>query len=208
MMNIGENVQNFTDNNLISVIDGNITIDEEVVKPRYWTRLQQKLLSKGLLKIAVGVNMNGISTMLSEMRCEIPGIEHYTNNRLRTTMALTIKIVNNSFEISGYIRDLYSFFSNSMGLDFLRALWLDHVDEVESEKEVKRLSIDEYKSIGEIVDSKNLLGNCSICCDQFPNKKCIKTKCGHIYHDDCLKNWLTNMCQQPTCPLCRSDLST
>lgn len=44
--------------------------------------------------------------------------------------------------------------------------------------------------------------NCLICCYDFQdNEKCLLLKCEHLYHLDCLKDWLQ---EKYICPLCRS----
>jgi len=46
--------------------------------------------------------------------------------------------------------------------------------------------------------------SCSICMEEYcGTKPIVKTACGHIFHKQCLKNWLQ---VDKTCPLCRSDL--
>ena len=48
---------------------------------------------------------------------------------------------------------------------------------------------------------------CSICQEEI---KCRQhfgiLKCGHIYHKRCIKEWLVERCEQPTCPCCRNDV--
>jgi len=50
--------------------------------------------------------------------------------------------------------------------------------------------------------------DCPICYDAFEaelgeNGPIVKTSCGHVYHKQCLGNWLNS---QRTCPVCRKDL--
>jgi hypothetical protein len=45
---------------------------------------------------------------------------------------------------------------------------------------------------------------CIICFDDFNGtKKCRQLHCGHIYHNNCIYNWLK---ERPTCPLCNKNL--
>jgi hypothetical protein len=47
---------------------------------------------------------------------------------------------------------------------------------------------------------------CAICLeDQLLGSKACKLPCGHLYHLDCLKDWLQKCC---TCPVCRFELET
>ena len=43
---------------------------------------------------------------------------------------------------------------------------------------------------------------CSICMEEF-KKQCAKTVCGHYFHKECLRGWLT---AHSDCPLCRETL--
>lgn len=44
---------------------------------------------------------------------------------------------------------------------------------------------------------------CSICLDGFSSKTAVKTHCNHIYHYECIIEW---MGVQMTCPICRENL--
>jgi len=47
---------------------------------------------------------------------------------------------------------------------------------------------------------------CSICLTDIPTgRSYLQTKCNHIFHAECLNNWLG---QSPTCPYCRAPCST
>ena len=47
---------------------------------------------------------------------------------------------------------------------------------------------------------------CAICLEEFKRNDIIKEfyKCKHIFHKDCLKNWLK---RSNVCPLCKHDLT-
>ncbi|MCH9631670.1 MAG: hypothetical protein S4CHLAM37_16950 [Chlamydiia bacterium] len=61
------------------------------------------------------------------------------------------------------------------------------------------------------IETTNINGNlhfkenddCTICMGENTGEA-LKVKCGHIFHDACIKPWLA---KQATCPLCREDLS-
>lgn len=44
---------------------------------------------------------------------------------------------------------------------------------------------------------------CSICLEQIPHNASLitVTKCGHVFHNDCIKRW-----NKTSCPMCRSDM--
>ena len=46
---------------------------------------------------------------------------------------------------------------------------------------------------------------CSICLDDYSDaeNKITKLECGHIYHKECVKDWLEN---NSTCPVCRTEI--
>lgn len=44
--------------------------------------------------------------------------------------------------------------------------------------------------------------DCTICCDALPSGRCSVTRCGHVFHTECLNKWFE---QRPTCPLCKSE---
>ena len=47
--------------------------------------------------------------------------------------------------------------------------------------------------------------NCSICFEELEdeNREEYKLSCDHVYHRDCISQWLNN---HTTCPLCRADV--
>ncbi|CAD8162318.1 unnamed protein product [Paramecium pentaurelia] len=44
---------------------------------------------------------------------------------------------------------------------------------------------------------------CIVCLDLLENQQCRQTSCKHIFHEQCLNEWLQ---KQQTCPLCRDNL--
>lgn len=46
---------------------------------------------------------------------------------------------------------------------------------------------------------------CPICFDSCSNKKIATTRCGHVFHEECLTKW-TRL--SSTCPMCRRDVKT
>ena len=70
-------------------------------------------------------------------------------------------------------------------------------------------TVNEYLSTEEFWDNVNIIHTddkeeeeCVICMDLIKSGSiCIQTKCGHIFHELCIKRWLTT--KQNTCPTCR-----
>jgi len=68
-----------------------------------------------------------------------------------------------------------------------------------------RLNESEYDNIVEKIEITTE-ETCSICTEEIKDN-CVKTKCGHLFHNDCLKKYLTQYCTRPICPNCRSELT-
>ena len=48
---------------------------------------------------------------------------------------------------------------------------------------------------------------CPICYENFLEyDECGITICNHVFHYKCIKEWLTNKCRIPICPVCRKDM--
>lgn len=47
---------------------------------------------------------------------------------------------------------------------------------------------------------------CPICTLDFEKNEEIKsTPCNHLFHENCIREWLTQKCTHPLCPVCRHD---
>ena len=49
------------------------------------------------------------------------------------------------------------------------------------------------------------LDNCPICFEAIDKKHEMKTQCNHLFHHECMKNWLAKY--KYSCPCCRGDLN-
>ena len=55
-------------------------------------------------------------------------------------------------------------------------------------------------------DRKYMVNECVICIDPIVNQTdCRMLSCFHIFHSDCIENWLT---QTASCPICNKELNT
>ncbi len=62
----------------------------------------------------------------------------------------------------------------------------------------------EYKNKENEEEEENK--ECIICTDAFKEGDLVsKTRCGHLFHDDCLRPWLLN--QSVKCPVCRTEVA-
>lgn len=202
-MNIGENTQNYiNNNNYITLRHDNFELDNQ--EPKYFTRFQKKLLSEAIIRIPVGTSDIELNNLLNNISDNIHGIKSYTQYITDITMAISICIIDdNIFEIRGKIRDLYSFFYSNSGLNFLCVLWNDHINQ-ENYQNKTTIELEQYNKIVKPIIPSNLDDKCPICYESFRGKNNVITKCNHIFHNDCLFKWLTQKCYQPNCPICRT----
>ena len=55
---------------------------------------------------------------------------------------------------------------------------------------------------GKCEGEKEEIDTCAICYSEYEeNKKIGKLQCGHLFHVDCIKNWLS---RKNSCPMCRA----
>lgn len=75
---------------------------------------------------------------------------------------------------------------------------INDINDINDKKDIKKCLFSE-------LDEKtlNINDNCSICFESMSEKIVSITICNHVYHDNCLDEWLLN---NKTCPLCRYEL--
>lgn len=87
--------------------------------------------------------------------------------------------------------------------------YLDHQTEPEDEK-VNMEKTDFESMIGYRRPKKCDIGKtCPICYDLIKKTEQRVSQvdcCGNVFHTRCLRQWLTKMCVQPTCPTCRNNM--
>ena len=77
---------------------------------------------------------------------------------------------------------------------------LDDIKLVVPEEELNKIPIQIFKENKEDIKTQN--EKCTICQDEFrDNDETRLLKCKHLYHKDCIDNWLLN--HSPKCPYCR-----
>ena len=61
-----------------------------------------------------------------------------------------------------------------------------------------------YDGYYSILYSTNDCYKCTICLEEFKEglSEVVTTKCKHIFHLDCLRNWINNNFSLPKCPNC------
>ena len=104
--------------------------------------------------------------------------------------------------VSSIINILHSGYIYTM-LDALA----NHADET---SRPVRITTAEYNNIigNKTATADNIGQECNICLENININDVISvTKCGHTYHEKCLREWLTNECNVPSCPSCRTNLA-
>jgi hypothetical protein len=171
--------------------------------PRYMTRLQTKIYSNGRIYISENTLLLDIIRLGMTMQNFCPYIHRYSN-KSNNVHSLNITLSeDNVFILEGKNLDLYSFITNSMGLNILTSLWDDNF-EMDTKPEL--LTEDNFiKNINKINYSIDIEQTCIICQNDFNfNSKICKTHCKHVYHKDCLHKWATKF--NSSCPMCRTPL--
>jgi hypothetical protein len=132
---------------------------------------------------------------------------YYVVNILGYSVSDKNHTFNNNFE---YINDillneLKRFLRQSMSIVILNNIFnsnnnMEDVKLILSEEELNKIPTNTFKNIDDnLKDSSN---KCSICQDNYNNNDNVKIlKCNHIYHSDCIDNWLGNHSHK--CPYCR-----
>jgi hypothetical protein len=79
---------------------------------------------------------------------------------------------------------------------------IEDVKLILSKEELDKIPTSSYKNITQELREKN--ENCPVCREEFCDNDEVRTlKCSHIFHTDCVDNWLTNHSHK--CPCCRQE---
>jgi hypothetical protein len=173
------------------------TLNQSIINNAYLLRRTMELYpqeeQQTILRNRLLVNPNDYISALSTRSFNIPNTTTNTNTRRENMLAfetLNLQLTDNIFT---------SFFTNFN--DFIE----EQLNELEDVKVT--LSEDEFNKLY-ILDDKSVINNkqCNICLEnlkdeELDEKKLIQLKCNHIYHKDCIKEWLTK--QSTKCPSCR-----
>jgi hypothetical protein len=65
----------------------------------------------------------------------------------------------------------------------------------------------EYCNIHEYMEiDKDETITCAICQEDITSGIVGVTPCHHMFHNKCIKKWLTKKCTHPVCPSCNTDV--
>ena len=178
---------------------------------RYNTRFQKNIQEDSVITIPEGSHYADIQDLLKNINNENRGIKYYPKPTTNQTLEVFIKQFYDDdeprIEIKGRLQDLFAFLSKEHNFTLLLNIWNDNIPEIDDEEPPKRLDIQTYNRV--IKQSKGIIHQCPICMEMSTKKQLMATtQCGHIFHNKCLKKWLTKECTAPTCPMCRHDLCT
>ena len=143
----------------------------------------------------------------------------YVNQDIEHALRLNTQIINNVFNLRRNLeltsRPVYH--SRYLSNDFISYVqevfdvFLDMEDNSQGLEDVKVIvSEDDFerlKTINFTEENKVLYKDkdCNICIENYNQNESIKVlPCGHLFHLDCIKNWLCN--EKVNCPVCRKDV--
>jgi predicted transcriptional regulator len=93
-----------------------------------------------------------------------------------------------------------------MGIFFQMSMVSNELEQMEdvklilTQKELDKIPTSVYKNISSMHKEKN--NNCSVCRDEYNDNDEVKIlNCEHVFHIDCIDNWLKNYSHK--CPCCR-----
>eukprot|EP00347_Sterkiella_histriomuscorum_P011993 403370304 len=96
---------------------------------------------------------------------------------------------------------------------YLRQQQAIHIQRQErNEQELSRLVV-AFEKYYPVTNYSNIInkGNqtdCVICFEEYkPEAQVRQMRCNHIFHDQCIMEWIKNKIDKPDCPTCRQDLS-
>lgn len=181
--------------------DPSFQLNQRVVNNIYLLRrsldLDRHQLRRQLLAPEIMYNSPPTNTPIEQNIEERPRNFIYSRRNAITPENDSLWVTDFSRRITDNL--LNSFFTNFN--DFVEEQFQNYND-LEDVKVT--LSEDEFNKLESTVDESLLQDNlsCNICLEEI-NKEdsLIKLKCNHIYHKNCIKEWLTK--QSTKCPNCR-----
>ena len=196
-INASENLLNFIENNNIR---NNLEITSKVIPPTNQNPIRYMIPT---------ANQNSIkyvipATNQNSNRYIIPATNQNSNRHINQTNQVQNQNVNSRVNNSNQNTNS-NIAQNSVNNS--NVLFNDkNLSDFDKKKDNLFLEMDQfqYKHIQKY-DSRRET-ECAICLEEFKRNDIIKEfyKCKHIFHKDCLKNWLK---RANVCPLCKHDLT-
>ena len=175
----------------------------------HFTRFQKKIYHPIEVILPPNTNVLTIMDIVLNIMDNCHGIQHHKlPKNEKYNLQLQQNGENNSIKIIGSYIDIFQFLKSSFGYQMLTSIFDDNFDIIDSTKQNKRvLNEQEFINITTPVTSLDKLSHsiCPICIELMDNHTpLVETCCGHHFHRNCLKKWLTIDCHQPNCPMCRN----
>lgn len=96
---------------------------------------------------------------------------------------------------------------NDILFSFYTTIDIPLTDEINHEMNDVVVTTENVDSMPILIITKDMNETCSICMIEMEeNDEYISIECKHIYHKDCLRNYLTNY--NHICPICRKEIGT
>ena len=188
--------------------DPNFQLNQSIINNAYSIRRTMELNQTGTrrstipeIRYTINENDNRPHTppSLTPPRTYIPQLNEYGTLNELNDIDLANEITNNI--LSSLFTNFNEFMQNEMQNE------MQEYDDLEDVKVT--LSEDEFNNLETKISEDMIINKqCNICLEDlildketsFENKL-INLKCNHIYHRDCIKEWLTK--QSTKCPTCR-----
>lgn len=202
---------NTTTDNVHLNINGNNTYNRHNMNDSILNRMHRNNVFYNIVTSDFTDNLNGLTDDLTRHLSDNLTI-NLTDNLTRQlsdnlTRHLNDRLTNN---LSNFIREEFSLndmpelFLTSIITSIMNSEFLDG-GEFSDNDSVCVLTETEFDQLtsSKIQNEDCDNSQCSICLDDFKiNETIVFLKCKHIYHKDCIKNWLTK--QSSKCPTCRT----
>lgn len=144
----------------------------------------------------LNTNFTNLTTNFAGLMSDFSSTEQNSNPNLFTQSPV--------FPLSPFSR--FPLSSSSRFLNTLEDLIQYTELEPQPQEDIKvTISEDDFNTLDTFRCTANLNENCSICYDEFKFDEIITLlDCNHIFHRECIKNWLVY--EKTTCPACRVDV--
>ena len=171
----------------------------------HFTRFQKKIYCPIQVTLPSDTNVLTIMDIILHIIDYCPGIRYH---RIPDTQKynLRMKRENNTLKVIGSYIDIYQFLKSRFGYQILTSIFDDNF-QIDTSSDKHTLTEQEFLNVTKTVNRGEQLSHtiCPICLETMDDHtKLVKTSCGHHFHNNCLKKWLTVDCHQANCPMCRN----
>jgi len=174
------------------------------VYPKYNTRLISSYNEQVSVEFS-DLNISDTFEILDSIESKYKHILHHSERYTFEEIELDITCDNRRVVINTSAIEMVNLFSKPDIFDIIDSLIEAHRND--NIPKPSKLTLDEYNKHIQIKTANDKVETCSICMDDITNESCVGVlKCGHGFHNNCIKEWLMEKCLKPNCPLCRKDV--